>query len=72
MDDFLDNRDNISKRQHAIPPDKLKAGKLKGRIEIHLGDIHDTVVYCKPTQDPAEVAKRYCDHLGIPVPPWIK
>ena len=66
MDDFLDNRDNISKRQHAIPPDKLKAGKLKGRIEIRLGDCHNTVVYCKPGKED-ETRRRYREHLNIGV-----
>lgn len=72
QDDFLDNRDAISKRQNPIPAEKLKAGKLKGRVELHLGDVHHTVIYHKPKQDQREVAERYCTHLNVPVPPWVQ
>lgn len=52
-------------RQTEIPEHKRRAGSIRHKQAIHLGDHNNTVIYIRPGRDPEPVREKYLRHLMV-------
>lgn len=65
MRDVIDNNLGISSAVHTVDPKLLKHGSLKGKVEVHMGDRNNTILYVNPDKDIEQVKEEWRQRLGI-------
>lgn len=65
MRDVLDNNAGISSSVPPVDPKLLKFGSLKGKVEVHMCDRNNTVLYIDPRKDVEQVKEEWRQRLGM-------
>jgi hypothetical protein len=65
MRDVIDNNMGISSHVPPVDPKLLKFGSLKGKVEVHMCDRNNTILYIAPHKDVEQVKEEWRKRLGL-------